>query len=79
MSTSLVLTPWLCFAQTTYQKALGRSFSDEGHDLIHTTDGSFVTAGLTVHPATLDQDIQLVKFNSDGDTIWTRSIGASYH
>lgn len=77
LSTCLVITPWLCFAQTTYQKAIGGSFSDEGEDVIRTVDGSFVAAGLTVHPATFDQDIVVVNFTADGDTVWTRSIGSN--
>ncbi len=71
-----LITQSAAFGQTTFQKAIGGTANDQAYDLIRAIDGAYVAAGETVDPNTFDLNMFLVKFTAQGDTVWTRSIGA---
>lgn len=51
--------------------------SDSGYDIIQTSDGNFVCSGRTASYGNGGYDIWVVKFDDNGDTLWTQTIGGS--
>ena len=60
-----------------WSRVIGGSTSDEAFSIIQLSDGSFVAAGSTISYGAGSYDMYVVKFNSSGQLIWTRTIGAS--
>ncbi|MDD5529195.1 MAG: T9SS type A sorting domain-containing protein [bacterium] len=54
----------------TWTKTYGGSSDDWGNSVKQTTDGGFIIAGLINYG-----DVYLIKTNSLGDTLWTRTYG----
>ncbi|MCB0278889.1 MAG: hypothetical protein KDD94_05270 [Calditrichaeota bacterium] len=54
----------------------GGSYSDRGNDVIETTFGDYVVVGSTFSYDSGNGDVWLLKFSSDGNLIWSRSIGS---
>ncbi len=61
----------------SFQKVYPSSVTQSGRDVIQTADGGFLVAGMTRNQLPLDTDIYLVRTNSAGDTLWTRTLGGS--
>ena len=53
---------------------LSDSYANYGQCVQQTVDGGFIITGFTVSPTTED-DLLLLKTNSVGDTLWTRTYG----
>jgi hypothetical protein len=48
---------------------------DEGRDIRQTTDGGYIVVGRTTSLGAGGNDILLIKTDSVGDSVWTRTIG----
>jgi hypothetical protein len=64
-------------AQSTFQKTFGGSNTDAAGSVLLTKDGGYIIAGNTSSYGEGSSDIYLIKTNSVGDTIWTRTFGGS--
>ncbi|MCK4584814.1 hypothetical protein KAU13_05300, partial [candidate division WOR-3 bacterium] len=53
----------------------GGEFSDLGHSVQQTSDGGYIIAGKTTSFGLFDSDIYVLKTNSNGDTLWTKTYG----
>jgi len=51
--------------------------NDVGFPVEITADNNFVITGYTTITRLSDPDINLIKLNSNGDTLWTKLIGDS--
>jgi hypothetical protein len=58
-----------------WTQSYGGVDSDAGWDLQPTTDGGYIIAGQTRSFGAGDFDVYLIKTNSFGDTLWTRTYG----
>jgi hypothetical protein len=63
---------------TTYRtNTIGGSNSDFGFSILQATDGGYVIAGSTESFGAGDRDVWLIKTDTNGDTMWTKTIGGS--
>ncbi len=62
---------------TVWTKTYGDSLSDEGRSVRQTLDGGYIVVGRTSSFGAGSADIYLIKTNSMGDTIWTKTYGDS--
>jgi hypothetical protein len=78
-----IMILYLIFAMSTYCskskeesfiKTYGGNGPDRGVHIIQTIDGNFVIVGNTMTEAN-KLDVYLIKCNSSGDTLWTRTFG----
>ena len=59
-----------------WTKSIGGSFDDYGSSVQQTTDGGFIITGAKEPFAnTADEDVYLIKTDSNGDTLWTKTYG----
>jgi hypothetical protein len=66
------------FGDTLWTKKYGGFSSDEGYSVKQTSDGGYVCVGMTQSFGSGSKDVWLVKANSDGDSIWTRTYGGEW-
>jgi hypothetical protein len=72
--TLIVLTVNISFAQVTFQKTYGGINYDAAYDVEQITDGGYIITG-TTHSFGIDSTaIYLIKTDSIGDTLWTRTF-----
>ena len=64
-------------AQQRWIKTYGGSEEDEGRSVLQTLDGGYVVAGKTASFGAGLDDFYLIKTDSSGDTVWTRTYGGS--
>jgi hypothetical protein len=66
---------------TIWTKTYGGTNSDYANSVQQTSDNGFILAGATRSFGTANNynDVWLIKTNSLGDTIWTKTFGGSYH
>ncbi|MBL7995107.1 hypothetical protein JNM05_07000 [bacterium] len=62
----------------TFEKAIGNSDWQMGLASVQSSDGGYLIAGITGDSSGIDENGYLVKINSSGDTLWTRSYGMTY-
>ena len=62
-------------AQTTFQRVYGGAAMDEGNSVKQTTDGGYIIAGTTTSYGSGGRDVLVIKTNSIGDTIWSKTFG----
>lgn len=60
---------------TLWTRTYGGSGLDYGYSVRQTADSGYIVAGRTWSFGAGDEDIYLVKTNSSGDTLWTRTYG----
>lgn len=60
----------------TWTKTIGGANDDEGISLLQTTDGGYVITGASINFGTGLSNAFLIKTNSTGDTLWTKTFGA---
>jgi len=63
---------------TLWTRTYGGIRSDYASSVQQTTDGGYIVAGSTQSFGAGAEDFYLVKTNSLGDTLWTRTYGGSY-
>ena len=76
----LALCPLLLIAQapdTLWTKTYGGANTDEGYEIQQTFDGGYIIVGRTFSFGSGDADIYLLKTNSVGDTLWTKTYGGN--
>ena len=61
--------------ETLWTRVYGGARDDVGNSVQQTTDGGYVVAGTTKSFGAGSQDIWLIKTDSMGDTLWTRTFG----
>jgi hypothetical protein len=62
---------------TLWTKTFGGADQDEGYSVQQTTDGGYIVVGFTLSFGTGSGDVYLVKTDTRGDTLWTRTIGGT--
>jgi hypothetical protein len=62
---------------TIWTRTYGGTSLDEGHDVIPTSDGGYVIAASTMSFGAGSGDAWLIRTDSAGDTVWTRTYGGS--
>ena len=62
----------------SWTKTIGGSFSDYARSIIRSSDGGFVVAGYTNSFGAGGYDIYIVKLDSLGNVLWTKTIGGSF-
>jgi hypothetical protein len=65
------------FAQIRFQKTFGGSNHDEAYSVQQTTDGGYVIGGRTNSFGAGNYGVYLIKTNTNGDTLWTKTFGGS--
>jgi len=63
---------------TLWTRTYGGSSWDEGYSVQQTTDGGYILAGWTSSFGAGGWDAYLIKTDSLGDTLWSRTYGGSY-
>lgn len=74
LSLTAIFLSFYLSAQTSFEKYYGGAASDYGFEIKQTSDGGYITAGPTTANG---YDYYVVKTNSEGDTLWTRTFGGS--
>lgn len=64
---------------TLWIKTYGGVHTDVGYSIQQTFDRGFIIAGYTTSFGSGGTDIYLIKTDSLGDTLWTRTIGGTYY
>ncbi len=62
-------------AQTTFQKTYGGASMDVGYSVQQTMDGGYIITGTTNSYGSGLKDVYLIKTNSFGDTLFTKTYG----
>lgn len=62
---------------TLWTKTYGGSSNEIGYSVRQTTDGGYIVAGLTTSFGVGNEDVYLIKTNSLGDTLWTKTFGGA--
>ena len=62
---------------TLWTKTYGWGLAAEGSSVQQTSDGGYIVTGYTYPSAATTYDVFLVKTNSVGDTLWTRTWGGA--
>jgi hypothetical protein len=70
-----ILLPVSLHAQVLFQRTYGGTEDDEAFSVQQTADHGYVMAGLTLSYAPWPGDVYLIRTDSIGDTVWTRSFG----
>lgn len=60
---------------TLWTKRYGGSFQDYGESIDITADGGYIVCGYTDTFGAGQEDIYVIKLNTMGDTLWTRTFG----
>jgi hypothetical protein len=82
-ATLLYLVKTNKMGDTLWTKHFGSAGSSgiEGNSVQQTTDGGYIVAGTTVVPSSGggdNKDVYLIKTNSFGDTLWTKTYGGNH-
>lgn len=62
---------------TSWTRTYGGWYFDEGYSVQQTADGGYIVAGSTSSYGSGSYDVYLIKTNTNGDTLWTRTYGGS--
>jgi hypothetical protein len=62
---------------TVWTRTYGGGYADYGRSVQQTTDGGYVVAGYTYSFGAGSSDFYIVRTNTQGDTLWTRTYGGS--
>ena len=62
---------------TLWTKTYGASGGDWGDKVKQTTDGGYIIAGYTTDFGAGNENVYLIKTNSSGDTLWTKTFGGT--
>ena len=65
------------FGDTTWTRTYGGIGNDVGYSAQQTSDGGYIIAGYTASYGAGNGDVYLIKTNSSGDTLWTRTYGGT--
>jgi hypothetical protein len=62
---------------TLWTRTLGGTNSDKGYSVQQTSDGGYIIAGLTFSFGVGNNDLYLIRTNTNGDTLWTKTFGGT--
>ncbi len=65
------------FGDTLWTKTYGGTEDDIGYSVQQTTDGGYIVAGYTYSYGEGERDVYLIKTDSLGDSLWTRTYGGA--
>jgi len=60
---------------TLWTRVIGGTDADYGYSLVETSDNGFAVVGYTKSFGAGGYDVYLVRFNSSGDTLWSKTYG----
>ncbi len=63
---------------TLWTKKFGGSADEMANSVSQTSDNGFIVAGFTTSFGVMDKDFYLIRTNSIGDTLWTKTYGDSF-
>jgi hypothetical protein len=66
-----------CYAQITFQKTFGDTGGEGAVDVRQTTDGGYIIAGGTLSFGAGASDIYVIKTDSAGNILWTKTFGGA--
>jgi hypothetical protein len=61
-----------------WSKTIGGNYNDRAYSIIQSSDGGYVIAGYTGSFGAGGFDIYVVKLDSSGNIVWSKTIGGSY-
>lgn len=64
---------------TLWTRTYGGTINDEARSVHQTHDGGYIITGGTMSYAVNAKDIYLIKTDSNGDTLWTKTFGGIYY
>ena len=73
----ILLFPHLIFAQISFERTYGGLDYEEGFSVQQTSDGGYIIAGTTESFGAGIRDVYLIKTDSYGDTLWTKTYCGS--
>jgi predicted secreted protein len=65
------------YSQNTWSKTYGTLNNDEAYSVQQTFDGGYILTGNTFPNQPWDSDLYLIRTNSSGDTLWTKTYGGA--
>jgi len=71
-------SPYLPSHEAIWEKTYGGEISNWGFDVQETSNGGYIIVGKTSSFSSGDYDVYIIKTNSNGDTIWTKTIGGEF-
>jgi hypothetical protein len=74
---SILLIVQSAIAQSTFQKTIGGTNLDRGYAVQQTADAGYIITGSYSVPAAVFSDVYLVKTDSSGNLLWTKTFGGS--
>jgi hypothetical protein len=77
LSTIYYLLPAVSMAQITFERTYGGTDFDSGYSVQQTSDGGYIITGYTSSFGAGMNDVWLLKTDSLGDTLWTRTYGGA--
>src|SRR5690349_11366296 len=63
------------YGQVTFQNVYWGVDKEDGYSVQQTTDGGYIIAGWTDNFGAGYNDVYVIKTNSAGDTLWTKTFG----
>jgi len=63
---------------TLWTKTYGSSLFDGGYSVQQTSDGGYIITGNFAGTAGTDSDVWLIKTDSNGDSLWTKTFGKDF-
>jgi len=72
-----LLQPVNSFSQTSFERTYGGASSEIGYSVQQTQDGGYIVGGKTKSFGAGKDDVYLIRTDSLGDTLWTRTYGGA--